>query len=70
MEKFKESNPEEAAALEVELTALFAKAGLSTNDWPVEVFDRYPSKQQFAEDAERSLFIHDLFEQSGFRVCR
>jgi hypothetical protein len=72
MDKFKESNPVEAAALEREFAALFEEASNNhdTDPWCVKLFSRYPSRDEWQVNPDRCNFIHDLFEESGFRVRR
>ena len=65
---FKAAYPTEAEAIETEFAALFAEARQSTDIWCEKLFDRYPTRKQFEENPERSNFIHDLFEASGFHV--
>ena len=70
MGNFKQSNPEEAAALEVEIAALIEEAieNLDTDPWWEKLYARYPSRQEWEYNPRRSGFIHDLFEASGFCV--
>ena len=65
---FKDTHPGKAQALETEFAALFAEARESPDIWCEKLFARYPTRTEFEENPERSWFIHDLFEQAGFRV--
>lgn len=65
---FQDTYPNEAQAIESELAKLFAKARESRDIWCEKLLDRYPTRKEWEENPERSEFIHNLFEQSGFRV--
>ena len=65
---FKDNYPAEAQALEAELAKLFAEALESRDIWCEKLLDRYPTRKDWEDNPDRSKFIHDLFEQSGFQV--
>jgi hypothetical protein len=65
---FQDIYPNEAQAIETELAQLFAKARESRDIWCEKLLDRYPTRKEWEANPERSEFIHNLFEQSGFRV--
>ena len=65
---FQDTHPNEAQAIETELAQLFAEARESRDIWCEKLLDRYPTRKEWEENSERSEFIHNLFEQSGFSV--
>ena len=64
------SNPEEAAALEVEIAALVeeARKNFYADPWCQKFYGRYPSRQEWIDNSDRCNLIHNLFEASGFSV--
>lgn len=70
MENYKATNPEEAAALEVEIAALVeeAKKNHNADPWCRKLFERYPSRQEWKDNPARAGFIDNLFEAAGFSV--
>jgi hypothetical protein len=65
---FKDTYPVEAQSLETQLAKLFAEARESRDIWCEKLLDRYPTRKEWEHNPDRSKFIHDLFEQAGFRV--
>ena len=65
---FQNMYPNEAQVIETELAQLFAEARKSRDIWCEKLLDRYPTRKEWKEKPERSEFIRNLFEQSGFRV--
>ena len=65
---FKDTYPAEAQALESELAKLFVGAQESRDIWCERLLERYPTRKEWEDNPECSGFIHDLFEQAGFRV--
>ena len=70
MNKFKENNPVEAAALEVAITALLEEAKRKPRCRSVvpEVIFSVSVAPGIKENPDRAGFISDLFEAAGFSV--